>query len=290
MVNPADTVTGVGRSLLTRLPGMNREWGTSPASYRPELIDETLRTASHLFGPGRYFPIQVQGLENVPEGPVMIVGNHSGGTSIPDVWGLFFVWYERFGSQRPLHGMAHEMVFAIPALARFFGERGILRADPELGREVLEEYGRDLLVTPGGDLEVWRPYFRRHEVDFGGRTGYARLAVQTGVPIVPLAHRGAHETLMVLTDGRRLAQWLRLPQLARASIFPVSLSLPWGLAVGPLPHIPVPTTLRYAFGDIIDPRGKQGESVQAAVARVDAQTRASIQEMLWRLADGGEAS
>ncbi|MEO1272317.1 MAG: hypothetical protein AAFX99_29825, partial [Myxococcota bacterium] len=53
---------------------------------------------------------------------------------------------------------------------------------------------------------------------------------------------------MVLTDGRRLARRLGLPALARAEIFPVHLSLPWVLGIGPLPHLPLPVMLRYTFG------------------------------------------
>ncbi|HRG98734.1 MAG TPA: hypothetical protein PLR99_20925, partial [Polyangiaceae bacterium] len=74
-------------------------------------------------------------------------------------------------------------------------------------------------------------------------------ALEARVPIVPVAHAGAHETLRVLTDGHRFARAVGLQRFARAEIFPVHLSLPWGLAIGPWPHIPLPTTLRYRFGE-----------------------------------------
>jgi hypothetical protein len=40
---------------------------------------------------------------------------------------------------------------------------------------------------------------------FVGRQGYARLAMETGAPIVPLVTAGAHESFMVLGQGRRIA-------------------------------------------------------------------------------------
>ncbi len=88
--------------------------------------------------------------------------------------------------------------------------------------------------------------------------GYARLALKAGVPIVPLAHARAHETLIVLSDGRRFARALGLPAIARASIWPVHLSLPWGLAIGPWPHIPTPARLRCRIGAPVRPAGAGG--------------------------------
>src|SRR5205823_1370763 len=123
-------------------------------------------------------------------------------------------------------------------------------ASLETAREILRQK-RDLLIFPGGDLDTWRPYSKRWEVDFGGRTGYARLALETRVPIVPVAHAGAHETLRVLTSGRGLAKAIGLKRFARANVWPIHLSLPWGLAIGPVPHIPLPGQFRYLVGEPI---------------------------------------
>ncbi len=131
--------------------------------------------------------------------------------------------------------MAHELILATQATGRFFARRGVMRGSRELARAVLQEWRRDLMVMPGGDVDTWRPYRARYQVRFGGRSGYARLALEARVPIVPLAHAGAHSTLVVLSDGARLARALRLPEIARARIWPVHLSLPWGLAIGPWP-------------------------------------------------------
>src|ERR1700749_1055823 len=114
------------------------------------------------------------------------------------------------------------------------------------------------MVMPGGDLDTWRPYSQRYRVRFSGRTGYARTALRAGVPIVPMANAGAHETLIVLSDGRRLAKALHLQELARASIWPVHLSLPWGLAIGPWPHIPVAALPRYRIGPAVPPPAQGG--------------------------------
>ncbi len=227
-------------------------WATDPGEYTPALVEETVSSMGRLFGPGRYFGLEIEGWENVPAAPTMLVSNHSGGTTIPDVWGLMIGWYRHFGTGRPCHPLAHEIVMSTRTTARFFSQRGVLKAHPGVAADILTRFRRDLLVMPGGDLDTWRPYSERYTVRFGGRTGYARLAMRTGVPVVPVANAGAHETLLVLTDGRKFAKAIGLYDMARAEIFPVHLSLPWGLGIGPLPHLPTPARLRYKIGKPVE--------------------------------------
>jgi hypothetical protein len=55
---------------------------------------------------------------------------------------------------------------------------------------------------------------------------------------------GAHHSLYIWTDGRRIAETLRLPQLARSNVAPLGFALPWGLIAGiPLPHLPPPVKI-----------------------------------------------
>jgi 1-acyl-sn-glycerol-3-phosphate acyltransferase len=285
------------RPLMERRKGRIARWiehrsesrvGLNPDDFDADYVREVVERMKVLFGEKRkYFRVSVRGWENVPPPPVLVVSNHSGGTSIPDAWGLGFVWHTHFAMKRPLHVLAHELVFSIHSLGRIFARIGVVRAQPELGQRVLEEWRRDLLVMPGGDVDVWRPYRERYKVKFAGRSGYARLALQAGVPIVPVANAGAHETLRVLTDGAPLARLLGFPKLFRATVFPVSLSIPWGLTIGPLPHLPIPARLRYRIGPPVLPEGgfcRAGEkpSIEQVLA-YDERARAAIQDLLDQL-------
>ena len=200
-------------------------------------------------------------------------------------------WYREHGTDRPLHGLAHEMVFSTARTGRFFAQRGILRATRTMARTILSEHCRDLLVMPGGDLDTWRPFSERWSVDFHGRKGYARISLETGAPVVPIAHAGAHHTLIVLDDGRRLAELLRLPELFRAHIFPIHLSLPYGLAIGPLPHLPPPTALRYRVAPPVhpEPLAPGAEPTQAQIDRLDLLVRTQLQHELNALRETSEA-
>ena len=267
--------------------------GTDPGEFNAAAVDETLRWVDPVFverDPHRhghdrhrrrgYFQCSYEGFEHIPDKPVMVVMNHSGGTTIPDVWGFLAKWYRTFGSSRPIHAMAHDLIFSLDNVGAFFAKRGVLRATRAACLRALMGYKRDVLVLPGGDRETWRPYNKRFECDFAGRTGYVRMAMEAGSRIVPVAHAGAHETLMVLTDGHQFAKAIGLQRIARAEIFPVHLSLPWGLAVGPWPHIPVPASMRYRVSAPIETRWDGTGDRDDWVRLVDANVRASIQRDL----------
>lgn len=266
-------------------------WGRDPGQFDERSVADTIASLSGpVFGPRGWFRVDVKGAERIPPAPVMLVSNHSGGTIIPDVWGFLWFWYRHFGTSRAIHPSGHELIFANQRLGRWFARRGVLHANRSLAFDVLTRWRRDLMVMPGGDRDTWRPYSRRYQVEFAGRTGYARLALEARVPIVPVAHAGAHETLRVLTDGHRFARAVGLQRFARAEIFPVHLSLPWGLAIGPWPHIPLPTTLRYRFGEPIPVPGdlRKGDEVsEERVLEHDARVRAAVQSLLDGLRDEG---
>ncbi len=262
-------------------------WAHEPAEFDAAAVSRTIRFLGHFFAPGRPWAATVHGFERLPPPPTLIVSNHSGGTVIPDAWALAWAWYTRFGTGRPLHFLAHEWVLPVRRIGDALGHRGVLWAQHDTALRALTEFRRDVIVFPGGDLDAWRPYGRRYEVEFGGHTGYAKLALEACVPIVPLANAGAHETLRVLTDGRRLARRLGFARALRAHVFPVHLSLPWGLAVGPWPHLPWPAKMRFRFGaPILAPvLAQPGDAVSdEAVRRLDARVQAAVQEQLLALA------
>lgn len=260
-------------------------WGMDPLEFDPAATQQTVDRAGNLFGPRRYFGLEIEGkgFANVPSGPSMVVSNHSGGTTIPDVWGFLIAWYRHFGVKRPIHPMAHEIILSNRFTGVYFAKRGVLRGGRSIALSALREHGHDLMVMPGGDRDTWRPYSKRYEVCFSGRSGYARMAIQAGVPIVPVANAGAHETLIVLTDGRPFARAIGLHAFARAEVFPVHFSLPWGFAVGPWPHLPTPVTLRYRVGAPIVPPAHpdpEREPDEEMVRALDAEVQAAVQRLL----------
>lgn len=177
---------------------------------------------------------------NVPEkGPVLMVGNHTGGNFSPEtiIFTLAFSTY--FGVERRYHQLAHNLVLASP-LGPFLRNFGTVAASHSNARKALDA-GAAVLVFPGGDWEVSRPSWQGSKIDFGGRKGFIRLAVEAGVPIVPVVTVGGQETALFLDRGAWLARLLRVDRSLRLKVLPIIIAPPWGLTIGDiLPRLPLP--------------------------------------------------
>ncbi|MFL5893165.1 MAG: lysophospholipid acyltransferase family protein [Solirubrobacterales bacterium] len=206
-----------------------------------------------------WFRGEVRNLGNIPEDePVLMVGNHSGGNLTPDTFVFTLAFSTYFGVERPFHQLAHNLVMASP-YAQLLRSGGTVAASHENSRKALES-GAALLVYPGGDWEVHRPSWERNRVDFAGRKGFIRLALDAGVPIVPVVSVGGQETALFLSRGAWLAQLLRLDRYLRLKVLPISLALPWGLNIGDfLGHFPLPAKITVEVLEPIDIQEQFGE-------------------------------
>src|SRR5438477_3059833 len=117
-----------------------------------------------------WFRGEVRGLGNIPDdGPVLLVGNHSGGNMIPDTIVFTVAFSTYFGVERAFYQLAHNLVLSMPHLA-WLRRFGTVAASRSNARQALDS-GAALLVYPGGDYEVHRPSWAANRVDFGGRKG-----------------------------------------------------------------------------------------------------------------------
>jgi 1-acyl-sn-glycerol-3-phosphate acyltransferase len=206
-----------------------------------------------------WFRGEVRNMGNVPErGPVLLVGNHSGGNVTPDTLLFTLAFYTYFGVERPFYQLAHNLVLASP-VGQILRRYGTVPASPDHASRTLDA-GAALLVYPGGDWEVHRPVWERNKIDFAGRKGFVRLALDAGVPIVPVVSIGGQETALFLSHGGRLARALRVDRALRLKVIPISLALPWGVNVGDLlGHIPLPAKITVEVLAPIDVRAQFGE-------------------------------
>lgn len=214
-----------------------------------------------------YFRAEISGFDRVPEeGPVLFVGNHSGGNMTPDSMVFMLGFNTYFGVERPIYALAHSLVTSWPIVGRLAKKWGIITAGPNAASAALKT-GASVLVYPGGDVDTHRPWTARHEIRFDGRRGFLRLAKKAGVPIVPVVSVGGQDTYLPLTDGRAAAKLLRLDKLARLKVLPVSLALPWGLNVGDfLGHVPLPAKIRMEVLEPIDVNERFGDKADSKEA------------------------
>ena len=238
-----------------------------------------------------WFRPEIRGLDRVPEGPALIVGNHNGGSLSADAFTLGIELYRAMGIESVPYGLAHDMVVSLPLMRRIVA-LGIVRASTEMAHAVFGAR-RKVLVYPGGEQDTLRPWSERDRIVFAGRKGYIRLALRERVPLVPVVVAGAHEVFMVLGGGEFLANVLMTKRLFRVKTWPLTLSLPWGLTPGPPPvFLPFPVRMLGEFLAPIefDRWGPEAAEDEAYVRRCDDLVRARMQAALTRLANERRAT
>lgn len=226
-----------------------------------------------------YFRSEVRGLDNIPPGKALVVANHSGGIFAFDIQILGVHFYEHFGYRRPMYTLSHNLIFT-RINSWFLARTGFIRATHD---NALQALRNDAVVVtfPGGDYDAYRPTFRQNVIDFAGRTGYVRTAVDAGAPLVPAVSIGLQETQLFLARGTRLARWLGLKRRLRTDIFPIAFGFPFGLLGAPL-NLPLPSKVIIQVLEPIDIVAEFGNDPD--VAAVDAYVRSVMQTALDGLA------
>ncbi len=249
----------------------------------PEALELVLEGARFL---GRHwFRAEIEGVEHVPrEGPALLVGNHNGGFLTFDTYLTLAAIAEAQGLGRAVRPLAHDFVFDDPILRRWAQMFGAIQAGHAPARAALAR-GDLVLVYPGGDVDTFRPFRDRGRIDLAGRVGFVKLALRAGVPVVPVVSVGTHEQLVILSRGDAVARLFRLHAWARTEVFPVALSVPWGLTSAFLPYLPLPAQTTVAFGPPLR-FGPGDPDDEAFVHRCAAQTRDAMQALLDRLSEG----
>ncbi len=280
LTSPAVLSYKLARLALGRRSDAGGDPGERDADFVEHLLEFVEPALRH------YFRAEAHGGEHLPAaGPALLVGNHSGGLQATETFVLFREVLRRHGKHRALYGLGHNFLFDDPTFRKYAGRFGALRAGHESAKRAFE---RDalVLVYPGSDLDSFRPWKERNRVVFGNRTGFVRLVLENRVPIVPVVTAGAQEAFYVLTRGEGVARLLGLKKRLRTEVFPIALSLPWGIAPATLPYIPLPTKMVTRFGAPIrfDHLAPDAARDPAVVARCYDEVHAAMQGMLDGLA------
>ncbi|MFP4008205.1 MAG: lysophospholipid acyltransferase family protein [Spirulinaceae cyanobacterium] len=196
-----------------------------------------------------YFRVKTDGWEHIPDSDkVLIVGSHNGGLAAPDMHMMMYDWFRRFGPERLVYGLAHPNLWKLlPFLAKPAVKCGAIQASPEMAIAAFKK-DASVLVYPGGIQDVFRPYSQRDRIYFAGRKGFIKLALREETPIIPVISKGAHQTLIVLSEIYPYLKQLHeagIPWLFNIDpqVFPIYLGLPWGIGLGPIPNFPLPVSI-----------------------------------------------
>jgi 1-acyl-sn-glycerol-3-phosphate acyltransferase len=160
-----------------------------------------------------------------------------------------------------------------------------MRASRENASKVLD-LGGVVVAYPGGTVEALRSFRNRNRIDFGGHTGFIEVALEHGVPILPVVNIGGHEVYFTLFSSQLLARLTGMERLTGVKTLPVNLGLPWGIwPTGFLPYFPLPSKIVFRVGKPIHlPRDPKLARNRRFVSKVLSEVSASMQYMLDDLA------
>lgn len=230
-------------------------------------IDTTRLSIAMLVYLHRYwFRTEVHGLANVPNGRVLLVGNHSGQVPLD---GVVIALAMALDSENPRfpRAMIERFINTLPFFSVWFPRVGQVLGTPENARHLLEKEDA-LIIFPEGVKGISKTISERYKLaPFG--PGFMRLALQTRSPIVPVAVIGAEEQYPSVADFKSFARLVGLPSLP---IIPQ-------LFVGFL--APLPTKYRLYFGEPLYFSGDPDDD-DAAIDEKVWVVQATIQSMVNR--------
>jgi len=194
------------------------EYGVDPFGFNLDYALSAIAPLVWIYK--HYHRVQVTGIENVPEGRVLLVANHSGQLPMDGAMiGVAMLLEAR--PPRAIRSMVEKWMATLPYVSTFFARVGQIVGTPENCRRLLENE-EAILVFPEGVRGISKLWPQRYQLqEFG--LGFMRLALETKTPIVPVAVIGAEEQAPALMNLRPLARALGFPAFP---ITPTVLPLP----------------------------------------------------------------
>jgi 1-acyl-sn-glycerol-3-phosphate acyltransferase len=233
---------------LARLPTPLNEFGYDPYGLSPSYARDLAILASLIYR--FYFRVEVHGIEKLPPGRVLVIGNHAGNT-LP--WDGLMLGLALMLEPEPPRFARAMVEFYLPKIMwfnEFIHRLGAVVGTPENCVQLLEQ-GEAVMVFPEGVRGFIKPYNQAYQLQRFG-TGFVRLALQTKTPILPVGIVGSEEQSPGLYDAKALGRLINAPA------FPITIAWPW---FGPLGHLlPLPVKYRMRFGEPILFEGEPNES------------------------------
>ncbi|MCU0654345.1 MAG: acyltransferase family protein [Polyangiaceae bacterium] len=255
----------VGREIEERLTRVSLTSGSQVDPFGLDLAWGKYALAAVAFLHRRYFRTRVYGLENVPDGRVLLIANHSGQVPIDGAMIGASLFFDR-EPPRVVRSMVEKWTQTLPFVSVLFQRVGQVVGVPENARRLLHN-GEAVLVFPEGARGISKPFSQRYRLtEFG--LGFLRLALETNTPIVPVAVVGAEEQYINVANLTSMANLVGMPT------FPVVPQ--WFI---PGLQLPLPTRYHIHFGKPIFFEGDPDDD-DAVIEEKVWVVKSTIQEMV----------
>jgi 1-acyl-sn-glycerol-3-phosphate acyltransferase len=220
----------------------------------------------------RWWRVAATGLDGLPRGePCLFVANRSGILPYDGLMIAEAVARHHPAGERPRFLVADWLItlpFAQSTLSRIGG----VRACRENAERLLRA-GRSVIAFPEGIKGAAKPFRDRYRLQRFGRGGTIRLALESGVPLIPVAVIGAEETHPVLFKIETLARAVGLP------FVPVTPTFPW---LGPLGLLPLPSKWEIRFGTpmLTEHLDRDAAADELLISRMTEELRTEIRRLI----------
>ena len=214
--------------------------------------------------------IYVDGLENLPgDGRFLLVGNHTSAGWPEIVLTPYFV-HRHLGVR--VRGLADLRVTQAKGLQRDLIEAvGAVPGQPDVGAELMRR-NETILVFPGGGRDMLKFKGEEYQLQWEGRSGFARLAIAHDYPIIPVGLVGGDDVFRSLVE--RNGAWERMTRTLGERMHGMSgVGVPLMRGMGPT-FLPRPQRMYLRFGQPISttrPARVKADKWEAAVKQ-QAQT------------------
>ena len=249
----------------TRLQVDLGELGVDSFGYDPDFVKYVASPGMWLYR--NYFRVQAHGVSNVPDGPCLLISNHSGQLPFDGLMICMALLLER-EPPRYVRSMVEKWIPRLPFVSVFMARAGQVVGTPDNCRRLLER-GEAILVFPEGVRGISKTFDKRYQLQRFG-TGFMRLALETNAPVVPVGVVGAEEQAPALTNLAGMARMLKMPS------FPVTPTFP---LLGPAGLLPLPTRYHIHFGAPLHFEGAGDEEDEVVNSYID-QVKSAITSLL----------
>lgn len=262
---------------MLRIPTRLNAYGYDPWGFHPDSARRAFLITALLY---RYwFRVEVHGIERMPPGRVLLIGNHAGQVAL-DAGMIVTGCFLEAEPPRIVRGMGEYWLPTVPFLNIMMVRTGSVVGTRKNCVDLLENE-EAVIAFPEGIRGMNKLIWERYQLQEFGQ-GFMRLALETHAPIVPVAVIGSEEQAPAIANLRPLARLLRMPA------FPVTLTWPW---LGLLGMLPLPVKYHIYFGDPMhftgnpsdedEVIGEKVEQVKARIATMLAEGLAMRRSLFW---------
>lgn len=256
-----------------------------PGDYKPGFVPPSKDLVQRMtLLPRMYFDPSFEGLEELDVSrPAMFVTNHSLVGTLDGTQWVAELYLKKNIFPRSLVDRLH---YKMPGWRKLAEDFGFVTGSRENCAAMMQN-GESLIVYPGGMRETVKRHGEAYQLTWKERTGFARMAIEFGYDIIPVAQVGAEEAFSIVWDpeeimASKFGEWLTEKGYADSFFKGGEQMLPVVRGIGPT-LLPRPEKQYIAFGTRISTEQHKGNVDKETLWKVREDVEAHLELLITRL-------